>query len=991
MTLQPCVSLSRLIVFSASLLMTQLLVKDDGSVIEMKRMKLNAGSNACLVWISPTSLVSANGENKLRVWDVERNDSYAISYEAADLERSERYVSLAYNRRSNLLASGTLSGFVVVWKFLGNANGQMLRHDQESWNVISVQKETVECSVDSLRWSPEGSILSVEISNEVLIMKERRLQHAFSGGICAAQVSRSCVAIQGKQNEVTSVDLRTQNIIGIAVDAQHLVLSSVQEFHVYRISGDGSYIIHSNISLRASAVAIYQEILIIATDNRVLFTNFDGVAKLSISFGEQEGFPVILDLSGYFLAVATNMGVIKVLRIVGKEFKYVGKPIRLWDRIQCNGGNIQSLRCNADGSRISILLDRLENGIGDMGSGSCLFVYDIDHDLIDSFQFDKYFPVAHYWDPVEPTLISCEAKHCINGCEDVSTETNNTSTVVYTFFVTTDFSIYEQDKRPIPNDCECLLGIDAPFYYFKCADANKIDRNMPICKRELLKDFVMFENDDSETRMALMEFSRFKAMGNMEEALQAIASIRNPDIWENLAHACVQARSTEVAEICLANMGYARGSSSVRLAKLETEPDVAVAAVATQLGLLDEAASLYKGCKRYDLLNKLYVSQGRWDDALEVAGNHDRIHLKSTQYQYAKHCTNVGNIDKAIIYFEKAGAAASAVPKFLFEANLMERLENYVDQSDNTALFKWLAAYYESIGYFEQAAEHYERAEDKLSLVRVACHMDNLAYAAELVNTSGCAASAHFLARQLEGMGEIKEAIEYYRRSGTFGHAIRLSKAYGLDAELMSFALRSRTSLMRDCAQYFEEKKEYEKAATLYKKCGCFRKAINVSICIGREEKGANAAQVFDLIDSALTTLGKGDDYDECVQNFIDFLIGTDQIEKAIETLCKRSKEIERAIDLCAKHNVIISESMAEDMTQDFGVASKNAIETLAKILRKQGQYQLACQKFTQAGDRLSALKCLVKGGLTSNIIKYATVSRNRDIYILSANYLQHL
>ncbi len=45
----------------------------------------------------------------------------------------------------------------------------------------------------------------------------------------------------------------------------------------------------------------------------------------------------------------------------------------------------------------------------------------------------------------------------------------------------------------------------------------------------------------------------------------------------------------------------------------------------------------------------------------------------------------------------------------------------------------------------------------------------------------------------------------------------------------------------------------------------------------------------------------------------------------------------------------------------------------------------------TQAGDRLKALKCLLKSGDTKSIVYYAGVSRSRDIYILAANYLQNL
>ena len=66
-------------------------------------------------------------------------------------------------------------------------------------------------------------------------------------------------------------------------------------------------------------------------------------------------------------------------------------------------------------------------------------------------------------------------------------------------------------------------------------------------------------------------------------------------------------------------------------------------------------------------------------------------------------------------------------------------------------------------------------------------------------------------------------------------------------------------------------------------------------------------------------------------------------------------------------------------------------LRALAKACKKQGAFQLACKKFTQAGDRVKAMKCLLKSGDTKNITYYANVSRNREIYVLAANYLQSL
>ena len=47
------------------------------------------------------------------------------------------------------------------------------------------------------------------------------------------------------------------------------------------------------------------------------------------------------------------------------------------------------------------------------------------------------------------------------------------------------------------------------------------------------------------------------------------------------------------------------------------------------------------------------------------------------------------------------------------------------------------------------------------------------------------------------------------------------------------------------------------------------------------------------------------------------------------------------------------------------------------------------CVVVGQAGDKLRAMKSLLRSGDTEKIIFFAGVSRNRDIYILAANYLQ--
>ncbi|XP_039300434.1 intraflagellar transport protein 140 homolog, partial [Nilaparvata lugens] len=55
------------------------------------------------------------------------------------------------------------------------------------------------------------------------------------------------------------------------------------------------------------------------------------------------------------------------------------------------------------------------------------------------------------------------------------------------------------------------------------------------------------------------------------------------------------------------------------------------------------------------------------------------------------------------------------------------------------------------------------------------------------------------------------------------------------------------------------------------------------------------------------------------------------------------------------------------------------------------GQLPSCHKKFTQAGNKVKAMKALLKSGDTEKVIFFATVSRQREIYVMAANYLQSL
>lgn len=62
----------------------------------------------------------------------------------------------------------------------------------------------------------------------------------------------------------------------------------------------------------------------------------------------------------------------------------------------------------------------------------------------------------------------------------------------------------------------------------------------------------------------------------------------------------------------------------------------------------EDAEKLYKRCQRFDLLNNLYQASGQWQQALETAETHDRIHRRTTYYNYAKYLESVGDKTSAL-------------------------------------------------------------------------------------------------------------------------------------------------------------------------------------------------------------------------------------------------------------------------------------------------------------------------------------------------------
>ena len=186
-----------------------------------------------------------------------------------------------------------------------------------------------------------------------------------------------------------------------------------------------------------------------------------------------------------------------------------------------------------------------------------------------------------------------------------------------------------------------------------------------IILRKPMKDFVGLEHVDESIKSAIMNFSHYLTVGNMDEAYNSVRNIKNNTVWQNMAQMCVKTKRLDVAMVCLGNMRFARGAKSTRETEGEKEIEARLAMVAIQLNMIDDAKDLYKECGRYDLLCKLHMSCGEWDEAIEVAQKYNRINLKNTHFQMAKHFEAINEVDMAIKHYIESGTYKTEVPRML--------------------------------------------------------------------------------------------------------------------------------------------------------------------------------------------------------------------------------------------------------------------------------------------------------------------------------------
>ncbi|XP_069036914.1 intraflagellar transport protein 140 homolog isoform X2 [Lepisosteus oculatus] len=1001
-----------LVVITQTLLLSQHSVGPEGGTQEITKVKLSgkSGQRADMAWAERGLLITATEESVIRLWDLERDDNYVLSLdESLGYESGETLNCVSYCAPKGILAAGTSRGRIAMWRKVSLVHqGRQKTDGKDQW-LLQTPTE-IEGNITQLKWGSSLNILAANNLSTVLILSEHVMSAHFSQQVAAVQLAPNQLSLN-YFNSGAHHSLRTDmHINGVCVTKDTVTVWNGKQVTVFESSGAA---LHSTgfFPCESLVLAVHEDNIYTVELNRVQVRTLQGTVKQLLAFSEAEGTPLLLSVCKTFLAVGTDTAHIKVFDLSRREAKPHCNAKNLNELIPGLGA-LSSVKCNANGSQVSIIVTRAD--------GSCdsrVYFYDVEMDTLTYFDFSKgrphsgilqgeepertqsenselcgRSPVSQFWDESEPRLFVCEA--VLTGTVPVQNNSiMQADVLVVSFFCTQEHGLLLQDSYAKPVGMQALLALDVPFYYFTCkpgereveSEGSSAQSSVPqMVSRRALRDFVGLEDCDKPTRDAMLNFSFYLTIGDMDEAFKSIKLIKSEAVWENMARMCVKTRRLDVARVCLGNMGHARGARALREAESEPELDARVAVLATQLGMLEDAERLYRSCRRYDLLNKFYQASGQWQRAVETAESFDRVHLRATYYSYAKHLESMGELSLALEYYEKSDTYRFEVPRMLLED--LSALEDYVKKMKDKSLYKWWGQYLESQSNMEEALRYYEFAQDYLSLVRVHCYLGNVQKAAEIANETGNRAASYHLARQYESQEEIKQSVHFYTRAQAYNNAIRLCKENGLDDQLMNLALLSNPEDMMEAACYYEEKGVHmDRAVMLYHKAGHFSKALELAF--STEQFGALQLIAEDLDETSDPAL---------LARCSDFFIKHAQYQKAVELLVA-AKKYHQALQLCLDHSLTITEELAESMTvsRDSKDLSEDArrelLERIADCCMRQGNYHLATKKYTQAGNKLKAMRALLKSGDTEKIVFFAGVSRQKEIYIMAANYLQSL
>ncbi|KAH8412279.1 hypothetical protein KR009_000984 [Drosophila setifemur] len=1012
------------------------------------------GRQGGIAW-SGNSLAIITGDLFVRIWDIERSDNYLLkmdlpsgsqligssqtslsngtisssnqffsqdSTESSNMPRKaqkfgqmngEIFTCLAYSSSNQTLCAGTSSGNLYTWKRSGS---RLVSAPEEAWQLTNIS--SVRGAIRSCEWGFNElakPCMLVNCLSNVFMLKEQPLLAFHTRELWAVQRSAKSVHLMHCSGRETSIQSEFP-VTALALNDLSLVMSNGRSISSYSlqkveksldefdeileaVEGQGasttttaptppplSVKLLQTFPAECLSLNLFNQNIFCLASSDIMVYSVGGVVLHRIQASDIEGKIIGMDLSGCYLSVFTMNGNVKAYDVSRHDPKLLF-PSKSGHDIFDDFGEFIMVKCNSNGSHLALVI--ASSNFTPISTLFCwdfernnLFEYGLVEDSRRKDSSSSSLPVRIFWDSDEARLLAVEVKSMMQKTLPQHHQQKNSQQQQPIHFVQSKILLLFYSEKGCLNVLESHLMTPGSQLLNLCVP-NVIRMKINAVEEQPLQDFADLQQCDAVTRKQVLNFSLYVAEGNMDLAYRNIRSIQSKVIWTNLAKMCVHTNRLDVAKVCMGHLEQARSVRALRQAMedddLEIEAKVAVLAI--ELGMIEEAKDLYRRCKRFDLLNKLLQATGRLDEAVLLAETEDRIHLKHTYYQKAQELRERGDLKGALEYFEKTQNPAQNITQLLLEnPSVMKR---YIQNTTDPKLLKWWGQYIESSGDMDAALLVYHKAEDWFSQVKILCYLGKISKADVIARQSGDRAACYHLARHYENVGKFQEAIMFFTRAQTFSNAIRICKENDFQEELWTVASSSRQRDKAIAAAYFEECGNFKHAVELYHRAGMLHKALEMAF-------ESQQPEILEIIASELVPESDAELINRCA----DFFCSIEQFQKAVQLLAK-TRHLERALSICLEKGVPVTEELSEMLTPEKGEFEETTrvgiLIQLGELLQQQGDYHSATKKFTQAGDKMRGMKSLLKSGNTDKIIFFANMSRQREVYIMAANYLQAL
>nr|KAF6355000.1 intraflagellar transport 140 [Myotis myotis] len=370
-----------LVVVTENLLLSLYLVTPDGKAEEVMKVKLSGktGHQADIALIEGSLLVTAIGEAALRFWDLEGGENYVLSPEEKfGFEKGENINCVSYCKIKGLLAAGTDKGRVAMWKKVPGPHSSRGVEGKDMWTLQTPTE--LEGNITQIKWGSRKNLLAVNNTNAVVILSAQAMSSHFHQQAAAVQLSPSLLNVSFLSTGLT-YNLRTDmHISGVFITKDAVAVWNGKQVVVFEPSGAilrnaGTFLCESPV------LAMHEENLYTVEPNRVQVRTWQGTVKQLLLFSETEGNPCFLDICGNYLVIGTDLAHFKSFDLSRREAKVHCSCRNLAELVPGVGG-IVSLRCNANGNKISIHPSK-----ADSSPDSKICFYDVEMDMVTVFDF----------------------------------------------------------------------------------------------------------------------------------------------------------------------------------------------------------------------------------------------------------------------------------------------------------------------------------------------------------------------------------------------------------------------------------------------------------------------------------------------------------------------------------------------------------------------------------------------------------------------------